>query len=101
MQAGKMIGEISYDLVMEEDMQFVEGTFRMGDGDWQVFIFKKAQIPQFEISPTLWESGVSGVTIKIDCSMPLNKRLVEQVLTEWLGVHKLNVVEGPDSMQLR
>ena len=43
-------GEISYDLVMGDDMAFVEGTFRISGGEWQVFIFQtktgKAQQPQ-------------------------------------------------------
>jgi hypothetical protein len=28
-----MTGEISYDLVMEDDMSFVEGTFRVGNAE--------------------------------------------------------------------
>lgn len=30
--------EISYDLVMDDDMSFVEGTYRLPGGDWQVVI---------------------------------------------------------------
>jgi hypothetical protein len=96
-----MIGEISYDLVMEEDMQFVEGTYRIGGGDWRVFIVKKAPIPQSEVAPCQWESGVAGVTITMDESIRLNKRVVEEVLMAWLGVEKWNEVRGPDSMDLR
>ena len=31
-----MHAEISYDLVMDDDMSFVEGTYRLLGGDWQV-----------------------------------------------------------------
>jgi hypothetical protein len=35
-----MKGEISYDLVMENDMSFVEGTYRIENGEWRVFILR-------------------------------------------------------------
>jgi hypothetical protein len=34
-------GEISYDLVMDNDMAFAEGTYRVGDCAWCVFSFSK------------------------------------------------------------
>ena len=30
----EMRAEISYDLVMDDDMEFVEGTYRLPGGDW-------------------------------------------------------------------
>lgn len=36
-----MIGKISFDLVMESDMDFAEGSFCVANGEWQVFIFSK------------------------------------------------------------
>ena len=39
-------GEISYDLVMEDDMAFVEGSYRIGGCDWQVFIISKRLIDE-------------------------------------------------------
>jgi hypothetical protein len=32
-------GEISFDLVMEEDMPFVEGCYRLCDGKWHALWF--------------------------------------------------------------
>ena len=34
-----MKAEITFDLVMDDDMPFVEGCYRLPDGPWQVFIF--------------------------------------------------------------
>jgi len=32
---GRMQGEISYDLMMADDMSFAEGTYRIGSGEWK------------------------------------------------------------------
>lgn len=96
-----MKGEISYDLVMEDDMSFVEGTFRTEDGVWQVFIFRKDPIEQREVTSGHWESGVTGVFIRLPASARLNKQTVERVMSEQFSVDEWNEVRGPDSMQLR
>jgi hypothetical protein len=96
-----MIGVISYDLVMEDDMRFVEGTYRIDDGNWNVFIFSKKLIEQIEIKPSTWRSGVSGVVIYLPQFVRLNKEVVNKIMSEWLGVKELNEIQGPDSMQLR
>jgi hypothetical protein len=33
-----MKAEITFDLVMDEDMGFVEGCYRLDGGEWKVFI---------------------------------------------------------------
>jgi hypothetical protein len=99
-----MQAEISYDLVMQDDMPFVEGTYRLPGGTWQVFIFSRHFGPPVE-KPQLkfgaWESGVTGVFVHFPQSGRLNKAVVEQVLSEASGVEKWTEVRGPDSMQLR
>ena len=96
-----MRGEISYDLVMEEEMDFVEGTYRLPGGEWQVFIFTRAD----DIAPccetTRWESGATGVVVKYPRAQRLNKAAVEAVLSKALGVSEWNEARGPDSMRLR
>lgn len=57
--------EISYDLVMEDEMDFVEGTYRLPGGEWQVFVFtilSETTVPQW--TPTQWEGGVTGVFVR-------------------------------------
>lgn len=49
----EMRAEISYDLVMDDDMAFVEGTHRLPGGDWQVVIVSAPDrdVPAPEVVP--------------------------------------------------
>lgn len=96
-----MKGEISYDLIMENDMKFVEGTFRVGSGQWQVFIISKRPVDQVTIQSTKWSSGATGVHFEVPQEYCLNKQISKQLLTNWLGVEAWVEVGGPDSIQLR
>jgi hypothetical protein len=96
-----MRAEISYDLIMDENMAFVEGTYRLPGGTWQVFIFSRAPVAQPQWRSTAWQSGVSGVFIQFPESEQLNKRAVEQFLSGVLGVEEWVEARGPDSLQLR
>jgi hypothetical protein len=96
-----MAGEISYDLVMQDDMDFVEGSYRVNSGNWQVFIVSKAPIDRAEIRSSQWSSRVTGVVIRFPLSVRLNKQAVEQLMSQELGVSEWHEVRGPDSIQLR
>ena len=96
-----MTGEISYDLVMKDDMGFVEGTYRLPNGEWQVFIVNKAHVQQVELKPSQWPSGVTGVVARAPDSVGLNKEAVENLMSQWLKVDNWTEVQGPDSMQLQ
>ena len=96
-----MQAEISYDLVMEEDMAFVEGTYRLPKGEWQVFIFSRGAVLGSQAEHCTWESGISGVFVRFPEAGRLDKKVVEQVLGQALGVEEWREVPGPDSMQLR
>ena len=95
------IGEISYDLVMELDMGFVEGTYRLPEGEWQVFIFSRRDVLLTHVEHVSWESGVSGVQVLYPMDQPLNRASVERLLSNALDVEQWKQVRGPDSMQLR
>ncbi len=101
--ASGMHAEISYDLVMEEDMSFVEGTYRLAGGDWQVVIVSAFQrdVPAPQVVPQRWDSGVSGLLVRLPLAERINAATVERVLSEALGVSEWVRVRGPDSMQLR
>jgi hypothetical protein len=97
-------GEISYDLVMDDDMEWIEGTFRIPGLDWQVMIF----LPDDDLDdePVIdtnahWESGVGGVLVRWPRWRPLNKTIVQQLLSSLYGVSHWVEVRGPDSMILR
>jgi hypothetical protein len=94
-------GEISYDLVMEDDMAFVEGSYRIGGCDWQVVIISKRPIDEPAWKSCTWDSRVSGVVVQVPKGMPLYAASVEALLSDILGVGAWSRVRGPDSMQLR
>jgi hypothetical protein len=93
--------EISYDLSMEADMSFVEGTFRLPGQDWHVFIFSRRSALQPRFRFTEWDSGVSGIHVEFPESLKLDQAAVERILSTALDVEQWSVVRGPDSMELR
>jgi hypothetical protein len=98
-----MRAEISYNLVMDDDMAFVEGAYRLPGGDWQVFIVSAfdRDVPEPQVVLQRWESGVSGVFIRMPRAERINAAAVERVLSAALDVTGWVRVRGPDSMQLR
>ena len=98
-----MRAEISYDLVMEDGMEFVEGTYRLAGGDWQVVIVSAfdRNVPRPQVVPQRWASGVSGVLIRMPRDERINAQSVERVLSGAFGVTKWVRVRGPDSIGLR
>jgi hypothetical protein len=96
-----MIVEFSYDLVMEPEMAFVEGVYRVDGGAWQVIIVSREYVNEPEIIPQTWDSGVKGIFVRFPSNRPLNASAVERLLAEALGATEIKVVRGPDSMDLR
>jgi hypothetical protein len=96
-----MHAEISYDLIMLDDMSFVEGTYHLPGGEWQVVIVSRYEIAEPQVMSRHWESGVSGVFIRFPRFGKLNREAVERVLSGALGVAEWVRVRGPDSIQLR
>jgi hypothetical protein len=96
-----MQGEISYDLIMEDNMSFVEGTYRLVGKDWQVFIFSPGAVAGIQVQHGKWDSGITGVFVRFPKGSSLNKQVVEQVLGQALGVTEWSEGRGPDSMRLR
>jgi hypothetical protein len=98
-----MNGEISYDLLMDEDMSFVEGSFRLEGGEWHVFVFlgNRERFRKTRFRRTIWDSGVSGIVYELPLEQPHNKMSVEQLLCQAVGAVSWTEVRGPDSMNLR
>ena len=94
-------GEISYDLVMDDDMAFCEGCYRIGGGVWDVAIFSKRPIETYSWQAGTWKSGVSGIVVLVPLTMRLNMTTIEGLLSGILGVGTWERVRGPDSMELR
>ena len=96
-----MIGRISYDLIMEDDMSFVEGCYRLPYRDWEVFIISKNDRGEFGYKFTQWNSGVTGVFIQVPREIRIDAKRTEQMLSKILHVDRWVVVRGPDSIVLR
>jgi len=88
---------------MGDDMPFVEGCYRLDDGIWHVFIFRKSDgTEEARVrKDVVWDSGVTGMHVIVAHDEELNKSLVLQTLSKILDVTEWSEVRGPDSMQLR
>ena len=93
--------EISYDLIMEDDMSFVEGTYRLPGQDWQVFIFTRNDVAAPVTKKGKWHSGITGIHVTYPSGEPLDQTTVEEILGTHLKIKNWEVVRGPDSMILR
>jgi hypothetical protein len=102
MAVNQMKAQISFDLVMIDEMSFVEGTYRLPGHDWQVLIVSRYPIaePKINVNAT-WQGGITGCAIHFPEAQTLNKRIVLQLLSEAFGVAEWEEVRGPDSMKLR
>ena len=96
-----MLAEISYDLVMESNMSFVEGTYRLPGGAWRVVIVSRADVAEPGVEHREWDSGAAGVVVRFPRLGLLNAVAVERVLSAALGVTEWVSIRGPDSMRLR
>jgi hypothetical protein len=98
-----MNAEISWDLIMSEDMPFVEGCYRLQGSDWQVVTAGRASdaCPAGVRDGIRWTSGVTGMTIGFSDGLKINARTVLELMSASLGVTKWVEVHGPDSMMLR
>lgn len=93
--------EISFDLVMEDDMSFAEGTYRVRGGEWHVFIFSRHDGEEIHSTFEEWPSGFKGRVVRMPHGVKLNREVVKQILGEILYVTDWQEVRGPDSMNLR
>ena len=98
-----MNAEITWDLVMSEDMSFAEGYYRLEGGDWQVVTaFKTGGIhPVCVRNGVKWDSGVTGMNIILPDDAMISKSSLLQIMSDALGVDHWREVTGPDSMNLR
>jgi hypothetical protein len=99
-----MQAEISYDPVMNDGMAFAEGCYRLPGKPWEVFIFMKErneEITKPSHRFSNWESGVTGIILRVPLVTRLNKAAVQGMLSLALGVSDWREVRGPDSLVIR
>ena len=98
-----MNAEITWDLVMSEDMPFAEGCYRTDGGEWQVVTATKARpgCPASIRENVSWASGATGLNIVFPPDDKINASSLKRIMSEVLAVEDLYEVVGPDSMTLR
>lgn len=101
--ANEMIAEITWDLVMSEDMTFAEGCYRLEGGDWQVVTACKAKgiYPVGIRNGVSWGSGATGMNIVLPDDAHINATVLLEMMSAILGVSEWHGVKGPDSIMLR
>lgn len=99
--------EVSFDLVMEDDMDFVEGTYRLPGEFWRVMVFGKWDGPTLQWTHQIWPSNnpwrerIDGLAFHVPMNAKLNREHVLMALSQALNVRQWIEVHGPDSMVLR
>ena len=82
-------------------MSFCEGCYRLPGEPWKVFTVTKYDVPEPEMTDSVWASGVEGPSIRFPAQRRLDRMTIEECLTERLGVLEWLEVRGPDSIVLR
>jgi hypothetical protein len=92
--------EISFDLVMYDQMEFIEGTYRLPGSGWEVCVFCKKDVtaPSVKVGAR-WPSGITGTYVEFP--EMLNRTTAVRLMSGAHGVSEWHEVRGPDSMQLR
>jgi hypothetical protein len=97
--------EVSFDIVLEDDNGYIEGTYRLPGEFWQVLIMRKADVPRLRHRPSQppveWASGITGVVFDVPRAAKLDREYVFLAMTEAFGWREWVEVAGPDSMRLR
>jgi len=99
--------EISFDTVLEEDNDYIEGSYRLPGGGWQVVAFKKDNVPAIQAKPgrwerlTEWEETATGMIVSLPRECTANREFVLKAMAQITGIAAWVEVHGPDSMHLR
>lgn len=99
--------EISFDTVLEEDNDYVEGSYRLPGRFWQVVAFQKQDVPEICSKPerweraTEWEETATGMLVSLPRKCRANRESILAAMTRVTGIADWVEVQGPDSMCLR
>ncbi len=118
--------EISFDLVVLDDMTIVEGKyclnlprgefwfpieefermegcFRIPGQFWQVFNFHKSDVPELRHHFSTWDSGITGIELDVPNAVVLYRDYMIRAVSKVFDTEpeSWTVVSGPDSILLR
>lgn len=57
--------EISFDVLLEDDCGFIEGSYRLPGRFWEVLIISKRAVPKLRYQCSTWSSGITGIVVEI------------------------------------
>ncbi|MCA9042108.1 MAG: hypothetical protein KDA65_17280 [Planctomycetaceae bacterium] len=99
--------EISFDLVCEEDTDFMEGSYRLLGELWNVFILRKDDVQEMQIKPTtwrkftVWERDCNGIVIRFPMDVIMHRENILDAMSQAFGINDWIQIQGPNSMVLR
>ncbi|MCY1054623.1 hypothetical protein [Nannocystis sp. SCPEA4] len=94
--------EISYDVVVDDDSQIVEGCVRLPGETWRTFhASKEDNLAEPRFWTFDWENGIRGMALEMPASTTMNKAALQQAFASFLGVEQIVEAPGPDSMMMR
>jgi hypothetical protein len=99
--------EISFDLVVDGENDFMEGCYRVPGEFWKAAIFRKENVSQIQWEacvwhrPTEWEREMSGLVIRLPMMTRLGRDELLRAISAALGFSDWIEVSGPDSLILR
>ena len=93
--------EISYDIVMREEMDAVEGCYRLPAQFWQGFAFFKQDVTELQHRFVTWESGLTGIEFDVPREANLNRKYVVRSMSEIFGADSWAEVHGPAGHTLK
>ncbi len=93
--------EISFDTVIDDENDTVEGTYRLPGQLWAVFVFMNEEVPALEHSIGTWKSGVTGLGVKVPVDTRISKEFMIKVMSDVFGSADWVVVSGPASFVMR
>ncbi len=99
--------EISFDLVMEKDNNWMEGSFRLPGESWQCMSFNKRDVADVchKLSQwqraTTWGGTMTGISFSLPQTACVDRNYLLGAMTQVFGFSEWIEVHGPDSMFLR
>lgn len=93
--------EISFDIVLEPDNDWVEGCYRRPGRFWEVLVMTKSDTPELKHRPATWASGIPGTTFEVPQGARLDLPQILQAMNSAFGEQSWVIVKGPDSIVLR
>ncbi|AKJ08361.1 Hypothetical protein AA314_09987 [Archangium gephyra] len=93
--------ELSFDTVVGEDADVVEGSYRVPGRPWEIFLFEKRDIAEPRHHFSTWRSGITGLEFFLPKRAVLDREAVLRGLAEVFSTQDWVEVRGPDSLLLK